>query len=407
MVRRVNEDLAAAEPTAPLPAYSENDEHSGRESPFEVVNPEMAFTSAQPQTYLSAEEEKAALRDSAMGDSPAPHPIDRSAPALDEQEPIAPTSTSPGQATESTLHRGLQVASSNGLVSSGFAYPSVLASYGVTPAEWSRFTSEITEPARLTSGDWTIAIGGGVGTFVVAGIFIGWLGVIPAYLVGRHLQRKKEVGNINKARVFGDLEDKLYAWNKDFFAPRGLLIRLDLPGESLGDMYHMDVMSGRGACSVRGPGSCRQCGSDPNGEKAQKWQAKIEKCNEKIARKMDKLEKKQAYMEAKMATKPEWVQKKVAGKMELKKECAERMLERKQSWLEKKQEKISGWETRKAAKRGRIVILPINKGPNAEAQDLSAFERVERGAVFNEKELYEDSVAASQTGPFHGDDKTV
>ena len=151
-----------------------------------------------------------------------------------------PVDGTPGHATESLLSRGLQVPTSRRLVSSGFPYPDVLANYRVNSADWTSFTSNITKAASMKSSDWSLALGGGVGTCLVSGLLIGWWGVIPACFVGRSIRRKRETQHLTKARNMGDLEDKLLIWNKDYFAPRGLLIRMDLPGESY-DIGKMDV----------------------------------------------------------------------------------------------------------------------------------------------------------------------
>ena len=191
------------------------------------------LSSSLAPEYPTAEQEKDELSqglNSAAGLAATPQPPRFS----------TPVDGTPRHATESLLSRGLQVPTSSRLVSSGFPYPDVLTNYRVTPADWASFTSEITKAASMQPSDWALALGGGAGTFLVSGLIIGWWGVIPAFFVGRGIHRKRETQNLTKARNTGDLEDKLLTWNKDYFAPRGLLIRLDLPGESY-DIGKMDV----------------------------------------------------------------------------------------------------------------------------------------------------------------------
>lgn len=289
-------------------------------------------TSPAVETYLTAEQEKAQLRSSWFGADavvvdghgyaahhPHPYPDNiiptnfmSTPPHLQQQASSDAGSNPAGQnVPATTLSRGLQVPSFSRFVSSGFPYPDVLASYQITPADWTRFTSEITQAAQMTPADWAVAIGGGAGTFLVAGLVIAWWAAIPAYFVGRSLHRQRETENLARARNMGALEEKLLKWNQDFFAPKGILIRLDLPGESH-DIGNMDVHSGKWSqCGKRWQdgGACKMNGIIDE-KKLAKMQHKTEKKTEREARKSNKKE----------------------GKLK-----------------------------RKAIKKGRIVILPLNR----------------------------------------------
>ncbi|KAI9848231.1 MAG: hypothetical protein M1838_000620 [Thelocarpon superellum] len=311
-----------------LPAYSPADN---------------AATAGAPPVYPSAEEEKSQLQESlnhAASPAAANHSVDRE-PQL-ESTFFIPTRDAPGHATATTLNRGLQVPTYNRLVTSGFPYPDRLAQHNVTPEDWARFTSEITTAAQLKPGDWALSIGGGTGTLLVSGLIIGWFGLIPAYLMGRHIHRRLEERNLTAARSTGSLEAQLLKWNQEFFAPRSLLIRLDLPGEGA-DLPEMDIETkkwGRG-------GRCAGGGwkKDPAQWMAEKEREKGERWSEQ---KRARFEEKRARCEA-------WAQRKQdkrAAKM---------------AWSEEKQKL-------KALRKGRIVIIPMgSKGP----VDLS------RGAVDN------------------------
>lgn len=286
-------------------------------------------------SYLTADEEKAALqREMSLN----PHPYHHPSQVLGSQETVVyPSGNNAGQAPAATLSRGLHVPTSNSLVSSGFPFPGVLYNYGVTVADWSRFTSEITEAASMTSGDWAVAVGSGAGAFLVAGLFIGYLGVIPAWFVGRRVHSKRETDNLAKARKDGDLEQKLLKWNQEFFAPKGLLIRLDLPGESY-DMAQMDVHSAprRSGCG----GSCSGWSKERTGPVSDKKAARLERKMEKKALKAEKHEMKLRL---------------------------------------------------RAVKKGRIVILPMNRAP-AHVVTTSLGTQSQNGSVVGPGGLYGSSV---------------
>lgn len=271
-------------------------------------------------SYPTAEQEKALLQaEWAEASAGARTPISN---ASDTFAPN-PEGNGAGHASEALLSRGLQVPSANRFVSSGFPYPEILAKYQVTPEEWNAFTGEITRAASMTSSDWALAVGGGAGTFLVSGLIVGWLGVIPAYFVGRNLHRKCETENLAKARNTGDLEEKLLKWNREVFAPRGILIRLDLPGESY-DIGKMDVLAKRPTGGCWSGGCCSSRSSRCGGSSSEKKQAKMQQKMEKAAEKMAK--------------------KELKSKM-------------------------------KATKRGRIVILPLNKDAAATTPTAAEAER--------------------------------
>lgn len=214
-----SDPLDAERPAFQLPAYSETDEdtNAGPESPSQ-------------RTHLTAEQEKAYLagREEQHLTTPTPSNIQQQQPSGRD------TSTH-------ILSRGLQVPSFRGKVSSGFPYPDVLGTYGVSAQEWSKLTSEIAQAAKLRSKDWTITVGASLATFCATGVFLGWLGLIPAFVVGHRLRRSKEKKNLRAARDAGDLETKLLELNETSFAPKGFLIRLDLPGDQSSDLDQMDV----------------------------------------------------------------------------------------------------------------------------------------------------------------------
>lgn len=306
-------------PPVQLPAYSECDEHSN--AGFEMANTPL---SPSHPAHMTAEQEKAYL-------------ASREAPSRPEnlQQDISETR---GQLQEAdtpfaTTARGLQVPTSGRKVSSGFPYPDMLSAYGIGPQEWSNFTSEITQAAHMTSKDWSIVVGAGVATFLASGVVIGWLGLIPAFVVGHRLQRSAEKKHLRAARDTGDLEAKLLNWNQNIFAPKGFLVRLDLPGEEPEDMNQMDVYAPKKWNGWFGAGRNRRVGSFSTGTK---WAQRAEKAEKRAQRS----------------------------------------------------------KTRKTTRRGRIVILPLN-GVNPATQRSSAINgeaTSHNAAPIPEKELYVNTV---------------
>ena len=274
---------------AQLPAYSETDEHS--DSGYERIDTPHSHDEEPP--YMTAEEEKAYLASGEQQDIPALNRQFTDPQRLGYQQS---PQNQPGDIPTTAFSKGLQVPTCNRNVTSGFPYPDILFSYGITQPQWRDFTSEITSAAQLTAKDWAITVGAGFGTFVASGALIGWLGIIPGVLVGAKLRQSAENRNLRASR--NDLEARLLEWNEQTFRPRGFLVQLELPGESSAASSQMDVYSrrqSRGGCCGRN--KSRSCAG---------W----------------------------------WAQRQ----------------QRKQRWYKKEQ-----WFKQKSAKRGRIVILPIDQ----------------------------------------------
>jgi hypothetical protein len=115
------------------------------------------------------------------------------------EKPILPTCDLPGYASESILQRGLQVPTRSRLITSGFTFPDILSQCDISEDQWSNFTQELTKEAEMTPVQWTTTVGKGFGTFVVGGIFFGFLGVIPAAIAGRKVRQSNEEKNFSIA----------------------------------------------------------------------------------------------------------------------------------------------------------------------------------------------------------------
>ncbi|OKL62351.1 hypothetical protein UA08_02225 [Talaromyces atroroseus] len=168
----------------------------------------------------------------------------------------------PGFAPEQTLSRGLQVPSKTYRLTSGFEYPTVLSKYNVSQEDWTQFTREITESAKMSSQQWRTVIGLGIGTMAIGGIMVGFFGAIPAMMVAKRKRANNESRNLAAAMGVSpslsssakgteerDGEDEresslafqINQWNETFFKPRGLLIRIDMPYDDAALEDKLDV----------------------------------------------------------------------------------------------------------------------------------------------------------------------
>ena len=157
---------------------------------------------------------------------------------------IHPTPGSPGYAQESVLLRGLQVPPKSKNISSGFKYPSILERAGVSKKDWTTFTREIEQYAEMNASQWLTTLGGAAGTLVVGNLMIGFLGLVPAVIVGRKMRDRHEKQNFRVAERSGALKQCIERWNQEYFMARGLLVRVDLPGNS-DDMDQMDLSTSK------------------------------------------------------------------------------------------------------------------------------------------------------------------
>ncbi len=161
-----------------------------------------------------------------------------------DMSPIIPHNNEPGHAPESVLTRGLQVPSKFQTVTSGFKYPELLAACNVSKEQWAVFTNEVKSLAKLDGSQWLTTIGAGAGTWLVGGLLIGWLALIPAAVVGQKMRKNREHDNLLAAAEGGLLATCVQRWNTNYFNSRGLTIRIDLPGQA-SDMGEMDLSNSR------------------------------------------------------------------------------------------------------------------------------------------------------------------
>ncbi|KAI2786962.1 hypothetical protein POX_g09359 [Penicillium oxalicum] len=165
-------------------------------------------------------------------------------PFDDKELLFAPRSHEPGLAPSVSLSRGLQVPTRTGTTTSGFPYPTDLARYDISQEQWQQFTEVICDEAKLSRQQWQTVIGKGLGTLALGGLMIGALSAIPALFISRHVRRRQEQRNIIAAMAGARgerLSRHISEWNRTFFQPRGVMIRVDLPDEYINDMDQMNV----------------------------------------------------------------------------------------------------------------------------------------------------------------------
>ena len=166
-------------------------------------------------------------------------------PFLSEDEIIIPsTGSEPGYARESVLVRGLQVPSRFSYVTSGFKYPIVLRDAGVGKAAWSGFTHEIKSLSHMNSSQWLTTVSRGAGTALAGAFLVGFFSLIPAVAVAQKTREHRETWNFMTAAQSGALAKCVNRWNETYFKAKGLLIRVDVPGETT-DMNDMDLSTSR------------------------------------------------------------------------------------------------------------------------------------------------------------------
>ncbi|KAL8740790.1 MAG: hypothetical protein Q9190_006544 [Brigantiaea leucoxantha] len=145
---------------------------------------------------------------------------------------LSATDTQPGHAQESVLLQGLQIPSKSSYVTSGFKFPQMLEQANVSKDDWSQFTNEIRSNAKLSSSQWVTTVGTGLGIGVLGGVVIAWLGLIPAAIISHNMRKRKEKENLKTAVQSGALSSCVNRWNQTYFNPRGLMVRIDLPGDA-------------------------------------------------------------------------------------------------------------------------------------------------------------------------------
>ena len=177
---------------------------------------------------------------------------------------LPPTSTEPGFASEAVLLRGLQVTPHSTNPSSGFPYPPLLASSNVSRSSWAAFTAEIQSMVKLSTQQWLTTVGAASATLSVGALMVGFLAVIPSVIVGKKYRKAREDDNLVAADKSGELASCVERWNREYFASRGLVVRVDVPGSAVG-MEGMDVYSEKKSTFRKSPSPNTSLSPSPSG----------------------------------------------------------------------------------------------------------------------------------------------
>ena len=141
------------------------------------------------------------------------------------------------------LSRGLQVPSRGKTITRGFDYPTSLAESGVTAKDWEAFNDEIRSYAKLSRKQWLETVRGTTGAILVGGLIVGFFGLAAAYL-GVNMRRNRETRNFVAAKKSGTVIECITRWNTEYFFEKGLVVRVDVPGE-IDDLSSMELSTSK------------------------------------------------------------------------------------------------------------------------------------------------------------------
>ena len=271
--------------TATLPVYTPVDEGSASAAAEGVVVREATLEGRTSMSYPTAEQEKASLQASING----------VASRVEDAGSMATSFSVSRRATRAGNPGNLIIPTSSCLPTSGFAFPPALRAHDITPDQWAAFTYGLTSAARLSSREWAITIGGATMTMVVTSAMVGWLGLVPAYLVGRGVRGSLERSKLKKGMgPHGELEQLMKRWNEGYFKQRGVRLWVELPSQGLGAGEVTGRIKGN-CCGNRrheyGDVDARHEGAEDKRTccgRAERKQAMMERCRGKLDRKLRK-----------------------------------------------------------------------------------------------------------------------
>ena len=158
--------------------------------------------------------------------------------------PIPGVSLHP-QPPKATLKRGLQIPTRISYITSGFRLPPTLRDAGVDRARWKAFTREVKGYGSMSKSQWASALGWSFAVGLYVDCFIAPLGSLVVAPVCSHKKRRnKERENFRVAFASGGLRLVAEKWDKILFEPLGLQVRIEPPNHfGARDMATMDVSS--------------------------------------------------------------------------------------------------------------------------------------------------------------------
>lgn len=123
-----------------------------------------------------------------------------------------------------------EIPTKNDSLSSGFPFHPRLYDLKVTHDQWSLFSSDLVNAAKLTLSEDFLSWASGITAGTITSPFLFVLGPVAGYYTGRLVHRKTVVKTV-KERLGqeGDIRSVLRRWNKDTFEEKGFQAWLELP----------------------------------------------------------------------------------------------------------------------------------------------------------------------------------
>lgn len=147
--------------------------------------------------------------------------------------------------SQTVLVRGLQIPTRISYITSGFRLPRALCDAGVDRARWAIFTREVTAYGSLSKSQWATLLGCGCAVGLLIDCFLPPCGLLVFVPIFAHKKRRdKERENFGTALVSGGLQLVTEKWNRILFEPLGLQVLIEPPScFGASNMATMDVAS--------------------------------------------------------------------------------------------------------------------------------------------------------------------
>ena len=146
---------------------------------------------------------------------------------------------------KTVLKRGLQIPTRISYITSGFRLPRALCDAGVDRARWAAFTKEVTASGKMSKSQWATVVGCSCAVGLLVDCFLPPCGqLVFAPVFGHKKRRDKERENFRIALASGGLQLVTEKWNRILFEPLGLQVLIEPPNcFGASNMATMDVAS--------------------------------------------------------------------------------------------------------------------------------------------------------------------
>ena len=141
---------------------------------------------------------------------------------------------------ESTrLRKGLQVPTRGSMVTTGFKLPPTLMKAGITKDQWKLFSHEIKKGAELDGKQVTLVLGGSFGWMILGVMFSPVLFWTLGAVVEYQYGKEKQMENFTQSYNNGVLQTCCQKWNLKYFEALSLHAHVEMP--NYGRMEDTDV----------------------------------------------------------------------------------------------------------------------------------------------------------------------